>query len=579
MNGLFKPPTIILIILCALFVISCNDSDIDDGNDDSGDKPTLTYDPDYDDVDYGWTDEDHPIPADDDWPDIIDVVGEYVSIEGTVAPPNPATGDETPPEFNRIQFYRYRERTLGPARPVSKILILLPGHTVGANTLIYAAKSLVELADGNLEVWVMDHRHHLLEDQWGIDIAEHLRDPNIAIDYYFRDRWILGKKFGGFLKGTGAVTAMMSEWGLDIEMQDVRRLIHLIPEEYRATNVFLGGHSRGVAFAQAFAANEFEDGIMGSEEIAGLVFIDGITRYEPWKTQSRIEKDLLSLRHGSTSRFVTMPPFGPPLYLFTEIIAMAAARQFAKPDNTELGPDGIFPNKGPLALLTPIAFRGRNITMTNKAYVGFMTDNQSGLVGILRAGFGKLDGPTARDFLGVYPTDENHVYSWIDYDEADPAECSDLDDLIPAIYKGPSNATDRYYSARLNLDLAVADQMETEGVWREQYFKMYTSRIDAPVLAVGTRIISGTDRYEQYRDRLAPVRGQNLPRTQFGYEIILHPEWEHIDPLFAKAESNDFLHRLIAWMDEFSAGVVEPPDKARFDAADNIIPWRESDGN
>jgi pimeloyl-ACP methyl ester carboxylesterase len=569
MNAHFRPLVFTVLLLFSFLLFSCSDSGVGKDNEPESDSDTtLVFDPGADDDDYEWTDDDQPADDDDDnWPEIIDVIGEYLSIEGEPAPPNPVTGLETPPEFNRIQFYRFREKTNGSARPISKVLILIPGFTVGANSIMYAAKSLVELADGDLEVWVPDHRHHLLEDQWGMDVAEHLRNPNIAIDYYFRNRPILGKTYSGFLKGKEPATDMMSEWGLDIVMKDLRRLIHLIPEENRATSVFLGGHSRGVAFARAFAANEFSDGILGSEEIAGLVFIDGVTRYQPWKSQSSIEKDLNYLRDGSSSRFVALPLLGPSLYVFTEILGMAASRDFAIPGNTELGPDGIFPNKGPFALLTPIAFRGRNITMTNEAFTGFLADNESGLVGIVRAGLGRLDGPTNRDFLGVYPTDENRTYTWVGYDETDPAEPTDIQDLIPTIYKGPSNVVDRYYSSRLNLDLIIADQGETAGTWREEYFRMYTSQIDAPVIAIVTRIIAGTDRSEQYRNKLAPVRGQDLPRDEFGYEIIRRPDWDHVDPIYAKAENNEFFHRLIEWMDEFSSGEICAPQMRSFDNA------------
>ncbi|MCZ7582408.1 MAG: hypothetical protein M5R36_03225 [Deltaproteobacteria bacterium] len=277
-----------------------------------------------------------------------------------------------------------------------------------------------------------------------------------------------GKRFAGFLDAFDEESAFMSEWTLDLEMHDLRRLIHEVPKEQRQATVFLGGHSRGVIFTRAFAAYQFEDGMLGADELAGLVFIDGEGRYRPWMTDHSYTRQIQLMREGVAPRFVTFPPFGPYIYTFMEILVMASAEGFGDPNDPELGPDGIFRNKGPLTLFLPSLFRGLDVTLTNEAFAGFVLDQESGPVSIVRANMGKLAGPTAVDAGGVYPTDENHLYHWLNYDEVDPEESADVQDLLHSVYFGPSNAVDPYYSARIGLDMAAADQLETVGTWREK---------------------------------------------------------------------------------------------------------------
>jgi len=151
------------------------------------------------------------------------------------------------------------------------------------------------------------------------------------------------------------------------------------------------------------------------------------------------------------------------------------------------------------------------------------------------------------------------VYSWIAYDETEPHELMNLQQLMRNIFEGPSNNADPYYPARLDYDFYVADLLETEGTWRENYFNFYTSRMDAPVYAMGTELISDEGVMEDYRAQLPPVRGQNLPRTEYGFEIQYNESWGHIDGLQADAQYNTLFPRLLDWIQGLSAGQVQIP--------------------
>lgn len=501
--------------------------------------------------------------------DVLDVVApscpavirEYVEIPGDPAPPNPVTGAVTPPAFNVVRYIRYRADS-GDAAPyeADAILVVAPGFTVGSGYLGYMAKSLVALSCGRVEVWLTERRHHLLEDPVGMNAAEAARDPRLAYAYYFEGAEVGGKTFAGVLDPKGPATETLSEWGLDIALKDLHRVIEQVPAASRQASVFLGGHSRGVGYVQAYAAYEFEPGHLGCDDLAGLVLIDGDSRYDDAMTEADYLERLKRIREGTSPRYVNVPPASPEIYIFLEILALAASDDVTTPGDPELGPDGQFGTLGPLQSLAPLLFRGLDITMTNEAFWGFAADTESAILDILRSGLGKLDGPTEADELGVYPSDEGHLYRWKHYDQVEPAEFCEIQDLLHALYEGPSNAPDPYYAARLDQDFFAADHMNTAGTWRDAYFPLRASAMNAPVYVLGSRLLSGEpERVTDYQDRIAPVRGQALARSEFGFEVLWKPEWEHIDTVFAVAETNPFFADVIAWMQRFSGGVVQVP--------------------
>ncbi|MCB9787730.1 MAG: hypothetical protein H6744_13690 [Deltaproteobacteria bacterium] len=495
--------------------------------------------------------------ADTTAPSCPAVVTQYVEIPGVAAPPNPVTGAATPAEMNVVRFIRYRGDT-GDAPPAEAdaILVVAPGFTVGSGYLTYMAQRLVARSCGRVEVWLTERRHHLLEDPTGMNAAEAAKDPRVAYGYYFEGAEVGGKTFGGVLDAKGPATEVLSEWGLDIALQDLRSVIHHVPEASRRASVFLGGHSRGVAYVEAYAATEFEPGHLGADELAGLVLIDGDSRYDAAMTEQDYLARLQRIREGSTARYLNVPPASPEIYIFLEIMALASSDDVATPGDPELGPDGRFGTLGPLESLAPLLFRGLDIQMTNEAFWGFAADTESAILDILRSGLGKLDGPTESDELGVYPSDEQHLYHWLHYDEVSPPEYCELQDLLHALYAGPSNAPDPYYAARLDQDFYVADHMDTAGTWRDSYFHLRSSAMSAPVYVLASRLLSGEpERVTDYRDRIAPVRGQSRPRSEFGFEIQWMPQWEHIDTVFAV--ENPFFEAVTAWMLETSTGTVQ----------------------
>ncbi|MCC6159000.1 MAG: hypothetical protein IT350_13205 [Deltaproteobacteria bacterium] len=485
------------------------------------------------------------------------VVREYTLVPGEPAPPNPLTGAVTPDEFNVIPLFRFRLTAPGGAvMPARAIVITQAGYVAGANQMFHIARTLVEMSGGDVEVWVPDKRHTLLEDHFGMDRAEARRDPWLAYRYYILGEEVEGHSYQD-VDAWGPETDMMSEWGLDLWMKDMRRLVHLVPEESRRANVFIAGDSRGVAFAQAFAAYEFEDGVQGGDEIAGLILWDGAVRPDPDVNETTYPQEIAMIRSGATRR---TEPMDAASTWFMEVFGMAAAENFGDPDDPTLGPEGFFPDYAAFESIYWMLMRGQPITLTNEAFFGVVLDSDYLPYPKFMGHLGRLTGgPIREGLLGDVPTDVDAVYRWQRYDECDPPELVDIQQLIRMLWEGPSNFTDLHYSARLDLDLLAATPFESEGTWVHDHFQLYTSLVDAPVFALISLNYHGEGIMEAYRDALPPVRGSALPRSETGFVLIDYPQWSHLDAIAVEEDRNPVYPKLLAWLRNWSSGEVAVP--------------------
>ena len=521
---------------------SCSQSDDDD-----------TADDDDNDNDTGDDDDDTAPP--------VDVIVEYLMLDGVPAPPNPATGAQTPPELDKIPLFRYRQDTGDdPSRPVRAVLILLPGFLAGASDFTFLAPDMVRLFEGAMEVWVPDRRSHLLEDQTGSLAAEAEKDPWIFYDYYFEGGQIDGKVFEGPIPAQSAETDMMSEWGLDLYLNDIRRIIHHVPEAHRATNVLIGGHSRGVGYAQLYAAYEFEDGTLGSDELAGLMMLDGGREWDRHLTDNLYRTRVQLIRSGLADRHHYNPFPGKDLPSLLQFLGMASTEGFGDPEDPETGPDGVLHDRGVIGLLMPFLTRFHQVTLTNEALVGLIFDNDSSLLGTYMGHLGQLTGgEVAFDLWGAYPAEHGILYSWLNFDESEPQELADIQKLMQIIYAGPLDGLNLYTTTRFDLDDQAAGPMETEGTWRHDHFHFYTSRVDIPVFAVKGALMYENKYFEAYRSQLAPVRGHEAPRTQVGFDIIPVPTWGHVETLLVEADRNIYYPLFVDWVDLWTGDEVQIP--------------------
>ncbi|MBZ0273217.1 hypothetical protein K8I61_14360 [bacterium] len=562
MKNLLKTGALLfLLATVAIFAASCScgdDDDDDDDNDDDADDDTAADDdadddstPVDDDADDDTSDDD----AGDD--DEAGVFWEYVEIDGEPADPNPVTHATTPDAFNKIRLFRYRMAGPdGAVLPAEAIVILQAGYTAGVNQLTYLAKSLVEASEGAVEVWIPEKRHHLLEDHSIIDLAEERQDPYLALDYYVYGKEVEGQTYSD-PDPYGPETDMMSEWSLDLWNRDLRRLVHLIPEDQRQTSVFLGGDSRGVAMTQAYAAWEFEDGTIGADELAGVICWDGgLMEYQ--KVNGLNYPQLLAdIRTGAGLRYVNIVS---SQFWFMETFAMAATEGFGDPDDPTLGPDGFFPEYADFAALFKAFRRGKFVKISNEAYFGMTQDSDYIPVSAYMGHVGRLTGgKLCNDILGEHPCEIGATYTWARYDETDPPELVDSQVIARMLYEGPSNFTDIYHSKRFELDLSAVKGFETEGTWAHDYFHVYSSRMKAPVFALVSKAYEKRGFMEDWRDAVAPVRGKAGPRVGDDFLIIYKTDWSHLDAIAVHPSINPIYPQLLEWIGKQTDGDVAVP--------------------
>ncbi|HJK93106.1 MAG TPA: hypothetical protein RMH85_02295 [Polyangiaceae bacterium LLY-WYZ-15_(1-7)] len=469
-------------------------------------------------------------------------------VRGVTAPANPETGEATPEQLGYTQVVRYR-RDVDPPAPARAIVVAMPGFLGGGPSFEGLARAMVRLGlDGEpIEVWAIDRRSNLLEDLRGMDAAEEQGNPEIAQGYYFGDDTIGGEAFGGYVP-QGDVS-FMSEWGLATHVEDLRRVIALVPEAERQQRVFLMGHSLGASFTEAYAAWRFEDGTRGVEELAGLVLIDGALGDAPSTEEAYLEGSsaggfpspgLEGIRTGN-QRYTTLPLLGIDVYARAEISSLRAL----------VAPDEVVEDFGRARVLgTLMGLRVDRVPpMTNEAALAVAFDDEFQPLGFVRAKLGHLVGPTetyesalAGGAELLRPSDPEAEVSWEDALEADPNEYTPVRNLAESFAHGRSNFAEWYFPTRLPLDLsAVGGAAVAEDGWQAALgLRAFDGGlIDAPILAIANGLVGDPERFEAIRERVAATVGEGRPAAgvarsdERAFQVVDAVDLEHLDPVFA----------------------------------------------
>jgi hypothetical protein len=191
--------------------------------------------------------------------------------------------------LNNARYTRHRldENGLVP----DAVLILVPGFEGGAGTFKILAENLIGRAAAErelvLEVWAFDRRGNQLEDGAGLEIAETLQDPQVALD------WLFGAELGldlhparaplgrrAFFHDPQADVPFIADWTPLVFSQDIDAVVEAARGVARDANVFLGGHSAGTGFTARYAATDFNLSGEGAPEpghakLRGLVLLEG----------------------------------------------------------------------------------------------------------------------------------------------------------------------------------------------------------------------------------------------------------------------------------------------------------------
>jgi len=467
---------------------------------------------------------------------------DLMRVPGFEVPPNPVSGAPSPQAANVTTVFRYR-REVEPPAPVRAILVMMPGFLGGAGSVDGLATALVERgqAEGHpVEVWAIDRRSNGLEDLRGMDTAELAGDPEIAAGYYLGGHTVDGAAFGGFVNGRSA--SWMSEWGLQTHVEDLRRVIARVPAEQRRAHVFLVGHSLGAAFAELYGAWRFEDGVRGSEELAGLVLLDGALGGTPLDEAAYDggasggpfpTPGVTAIRGGSVT--TELPLLGVSVYVIAEILAL---RTLQAPDDVVADParDNL------LQILMGV----QAPAMSNAAALGFGFDDAFCPLPFARLKMGEATGGPVESYTSFLsmqpqqrPTDPASTYTWIDAAEA--SEYTPIADFAEGMARGPGNFAEWYFPARLSLDISASAgaNLPDDGWQAARGLRAFDGELDdAPVLAVAGGLVS-VQAISAVSDRVAPVVGEGRPqagRTRQdpeGFRVVDATDLAHIDVVMA----------------------------------------------
>jgi len=278
-------------------------------------------------------------------PALSDVDVRFERQDGFAAPGTPAN-------LNKVGVLE-----IGP-KHARNILVLNPGTSASAAYFAPLAKTIVEKAKG-WQVWAVERRENLLEDHSVLDKAKDgTVTGQVLFDYYLG--WLTDPSITThfqFIDDNDV--AFARDWGMNVEIEDLRRVVKLAQKGGR--KVVVGGHSLGGSITAAYATWDF-DGKPGAKGLSGLVFIDGGSSPTPI-TPDRATQQLQALQAASPwLSFGGIP--APFTGLFNATGALGA---LIDPDSPSLG------QEWPLlpANLKP------PIRVTNLGQYGYALDNDT----------------------------------------------------------------------------------------------------------------------------------------------------------------------------------------------------------
>jgi hypothetical protein len=472
---------------------------------------------------------------------------EIVRIDVPAPSMNPTTRAETPTEMNRVQVLRYRADTAMPTA-VRAVVIAMPGFLGGAGSFDPLARTLVRrsVAEGApVEVWSLDRRANQLEDLRGMDLADAMRDPEIAADYYLRAATTIdGRAFAGYRGANDPALSYMAEWGLASTLRDLRAVVARVASS--RAHVVLLGHSLGASIVEAYAAWDF-DGTAGFRSIAGLVLVDGVASGSAvsetaWRMGGAggpggLASPGVDALRRSGPWFVALPILGVRALVVSEIVARRAA----------LAPEAVVRDADRDALFRILLGVTEVPPLSNAAALGFAFDDTSCPLGFARMSIGTPVGPLRRqanlfggDEQVAVPSSTTETYRWTDAPRASPREFTPVTLAAAAWATTPSNFGEWYFPTRLGLDVsAIGDLSLTGDSWqvREGIRTTHGREVDVPVLGISTALVARADAFDRVRMRVAQSLGSDLPaaglpRTSpMAFRAMHVPRMTHLDPL------------------------------------------------
>ena len=418
----------------------------------------------------------------------------------------------TPAKYDKVGILQ-----IGSAK-AKNILVLNPGTSASAAYFAPLAEAVVKQAP-SWQVWSVERRENLLEDQSVLDQAKAGRaTPQQLFDYYLG--WINNKSITNhFRMIPDASVAYAKQWGMNTEIQDLRRVVQRAEKAAgKGGKVVVGGHSLGGTITSAYATWDF-GGKPGADGLAGLLFIDGGSGPTP-VTPAAASDSLSRLDAASASPWLQFGGIPAP---FTGLFnSTGSLGVLLDPDAPSLGQaSGLLP-----ANIVP------SQPVTNAGQYGYALDVKTSPPGLA----------AAQAHLGTLGT-------------GNPAGWNDAGALTPLkrmaeVFGGWGlkglDGTAWYHPLRLTIDAGavaagnrnaaqkVLGVHATHGSDLPRDLKLYAFG----AALGGTRILDATKTLAKQ----SHIPSKNLTL------VDRHTTYAHNDPNTADPSKNDFLRRLVPWL-------------------------------
>jgi pimeloyl-ACP methyl ester carboxylesterase len=442
---------------------------------------------------------------------------------------------------------RYWQDRARPGPWPRAILILVPGFFGGAEDFKYVGERLVTRLP-SLQVWAVDRRNNLLENRCGMEVAQALQNPSVALGYYLGPVDLPGcpthadAEFA--VSQEEAASLGMERWGLETSLHDLRLLITHARKQYPLAKVFLGGHSLGGMTAQIYAAWRFgtTPATAGWHTIDGLVLVDGGVDGPNWTPTliGQYQFDLSLIAGDMVYWDLTAVGATPLLGLLAEIAGMAAS--FAPAAESILWAGLPAPFTWPSAVTCP----------TNKALLGALSDNDYQTTNtdfVLHQGV--FSAP-----MGLCPSDTNRaLVHWTDFNQVSPPELAFTDLWAETLWRSATNnAVEWYFSIMLNADIDLASNLDSTAPIQllggatafelEGHRVFDATKVALPVYAFAANECRGRfDWYESVSTSLSNFTLVDHSNTSCPSPASV--PYAHLDPLFA-ADTGGFTNAFIA---------------------------------
>ncbi|MGN6169804.1 MAG: alpha/beta fold hydrolase [Solirubrobacteraceae bacterium] len=309
------------------------------------------------------------------------------------------------------------------------VLVLEPGTSLAAAYFVPFARWLVS-ALPNWQVWAVQRRENLLEDQSELNLAKEGEvGPTGPFNYY------LGHHADPriehhYVPVPDSSVEFAKNWGMEVAVADLRRVIKAA--RGMGGKVVLGGHSLGGEIVTAYATWDF-GGRSGAAGLAGLVYDDG--RSYPAISAQQAEAELGALDEPSATPWLAFGGIAAPYAgLFNTVGAMSVLTHPNGPSLEQNFP----PLPSDLKPSRPV---------TNEAQYGYMLNAATSPPSSLdaQAHLGK----------GISPHTINGYHTWDGDDALTPIT------RYAAMFAGrgilSANGTEWYYPRRLTVDAGAVN--------------------------------------------------------------------------------------------------------------------------